>query len=539
MRGADIVKLLALAQGHRLHREQVMDALWPDLDVGAAGGNLRKAVHFARRALGTTLAIDVDREMVSLWPQGVLEIDVEQFEAAARDALSSGPQACADIADVYVGELLPEDRYAEWTDPTRERIRLLQFDLLRACGAWERILEFDRANEEAHRTLIQGYLEEGNRTAAIRQFERLREVLRADLGVGPDKETVALFERAMAMEGHAPPTPAERVMALIARGLVHWNGQELDEAERVAEEARAIAIEEKLGRDLGEACALLSLVAWARGQWLDRFRAEFSEAVRQTPDLAQWTLDSQLCLAEFSLYGADWSRTVVPLARELLRVADAAGSVPGQALVSLILGEAELFSGRLESAKENLTRALDLHTAVGAVPGQVLALQRLAETAVASGRRGEAKRLLAQASRLAEGSEMASHLVVRTFAAMVTAAGTEQARLRILEEAEATLARLEVCRPCSIGFRITAATTCAGAGDVVRARQCLLEAERLAGLWQGGPWLAATWEARGALRLAEGDASQGAALLREAADLFAQVGRPLDEARCLDAASAV
>lgn len=134
---------------------------------------------------------------------------------------------------------------------------------------------------------------------------------------------------------------------------------------------------------------------------------------------------------------------------------------------------------------------------------------------------------------------MASHLVVRTFAAMVTAAGTEQARLRILEEAEATLARLEVCRPCSIGFRITAATTCAGAGDVVRARQCLLEAERLAGLWQGGPWLAATWEARGALRLAEGDASQGAALLREAADLFAQVGRPLDEARCLDAASAV
>lgn len=346
-RGADIVKLIALAQGHRLHREQVMDALWPDLDVGAAGGNLRKAVHFARRALGTTLAIDVDREMVSLWPQGVLEIDVEQFEAAARDALSSGPQACADIADVYVGELLPEDRYAEWTDPTRERIRLLQFDLLRACGAWERILEFDRANEEAHRTLIQGYLEEGNRTAAIRQFERLREVLRADLGVGPDKETVALFERAMAMEGHAPPTPAERVMALIARGLVHWNGQELDEAERVAEEARAIAIEEKLGRDLGEACALLSLVAWARGQWLDRFRAEFSEAVRQTPDLAQWTLDSQLCLAEFSLYGADWSRTVVPLARELLRVADAAGSVPGQALVSLILGEAELFSGRL------------------------------------------------------------------------------------------------------------------------------------------------------------------------------------------------
>jgi hypothetical protein len=35
------------------------------------------------------------------------------------------------------------------------------------------------------------------------------------------------------------------------------------------------------------------------------------------------------------------------------------------------------------------------------------------------------------------------------------------------------------------------------------------------------------------LRLAEGDADQGAALLRETADLLGQVGRPLDEACCL------
>ena len=29
---AAVVKLLALAPGHRLHRDQVMDVLWPDLD---------------------------------------------------------------------------------------------------------------------------------------------------------------------------------------------------------------------------------------------------------------------------------------------------------------------------------------------------------------------------------------------------------------------------------------------------------------------------------------------------------------------------
>ena len=44
-----VVKLLALAPSHRLHREQLMDALWPELPPDAAAANLRKAVHFARQ----------------------------------------------------------------------------------------------------------------------------------------------------------------------------------------------------------------------------------------------------------------------------------------------------------------------------------------------------------------------------------------------------------------------------------------------------------------------------------------------------------
>ena len=48
----DLVKLLALAPGRRLHREQVMDALWRERDPGAAANNLYQAVHAARRALG-------------------------------------------------------------------------------------------------------------------------------------------------------------------------------------------------------------------------------------------------------------------------------------------------------------------------------------------------------------------------------------------------------------------------------------------------------------------------------------------------------
>jgi DNA-binding SARP family transcriptional activator len=50
-KAAALVKLLALAPGHRLHREQAMDLLWPDLGKKAAPNNLRQALHAARRVL--------------------------------------------------------------------------------------------------------------------------------------------------------------------------------------------------------------------------------------------------------------------------------------------------------------------------------------------------------------------------------------------------------------------------------------------------------------------------------------------------------
>ena len=50
-RAASLVKLLALAPSHSLHREQVMGAMWPDSGKKAAANRLREALHAARRTL--------------------------------------------------------------------------------------------------------------------------------------------------------------------------------------------------------------------------------------------------------------------------------------------------------------------------------------------------------------------------------------------------------------------------------------------------------------------------------------------------------
>jgi predicted ATPase len=121
----ELVKLLALADGHHLHREQAMDALWPDRGPDSAGNNLNQAVHAARRALGPDAITLLD---------GVLrlaaDVDVDAFEDAAAGALRERTaQACQSALALYGGELLPENRYDDWASVQRERLADLHREL--------------------------------------------------------------------------------------------------------------------------------------------------------------------------------------------------------------------------------------------------------------------------------------------------------------------------------------------------------------------------------------------------------------------------
>ena len=114
---ASLVKLLALARRRTLHREQVIDALWPDTAIDDAGPRLHKAAHFARRSLGDSSALVLSVDTVSLFPDAQVVVDVEEFERSAKKAIAAldrdpeGCQAVAAAADRWAGELLPDDPY--------------------------------------------------------------------------------------------------------------------------------------------------------------------------------------------------------------------------------------------------------------------------------------------------------------------------------------------------------------------------------------------------------------------------------------------
>lgn len=221
-KAASLIKLLSLSPGHRMHREQIMDVLWPELGRQAAANNLRYNVHVARRVLepdGAAGYLRLAGEELVLCPGGRLWVDVDAFKEAATVArCSREPAAYRAAIDLYAGELLPEDRYEEWTEGHREELRAtflaLLLELARlyeergehaaAIEALRRVLSEEPAREEAHAGLMRLYARTGRRAEALRQYEMLRSTLRREFGVAPHEESTRLYREILS--GRREPT---------------------------------------------------------------------------------------------------------------------------------------------------------------------------------------------------------------------------------------------------------------------------------------------------------------------------------------------
>jgi DNA-binding SARP family transcriptional activator len=210
-----LTKLLATCPGHSLHREQIIEILWPSVDLGSALNSFGKALHAARRALEPELEprrasayLHLTDSMLVLQTEHVL-IDADSFQQLAESALRSHDVGAYESAlAAYGGELLPEDRFEDWCSERRQylaelRIRILLglAGLLEERGAYnesaERLreaLDQDPTREDVHRRLMRMYAEMGSREQALRQFVICRRVLRRELELAPQQETLSLYQ---------------------------------------------------------------------------------------------------------------------------------------------------------------------------------------------------------------------------------------------------------------------------------------------------------------------------------------------------------
>ena len=242
-----LVKLLLVTPAHRVSREIAAEILWPDAPPEAGRASLRKAVLYARRALGGADALAADRVGIAL-DASRLDLDLDRLTLALDTLSPGGPRAAlgngglhepdamdpGEALDVALRfgalELLPDDRYEEWLLEPRERLamRWQAVALEAARRAFEagrvddaravvaRLLERDPADEAAHRLAIEMYAAEGRHHAARRQYELCRRELRDALDVEPAAETEDVLRRTTAVSA---PAPATRPPSIVGRRL--------------------------------------------------------------------------------------------------------------------------------------------------------------------------------------------------------------------------------------------------------------------------------------------------------------------------------
>lgn len=207
-----------------VHKEQIIDRLWPDIEIEKGDRDFKVALNSLNRALEPTreareearftrrygLAYGLDFEMV--W----LDADVfEQLVAVANQDLAS-PQhkvdhavACyAAAVNLYHGDYLPERRYEDWTGAERERLQLLALNTMTTLGELlierspleslrltQRVLAIDPVWEDAYRIQMRAFAAQRNRPMALKTYEKCVEVLDREFGVEPLPETMELYEK--------------------------------------------------------------------------------------------------------------------------------------------------------------------------------------------------------------------------------------------------------------------------------------------------------------------------------------------------------
>jgi DNA-binding SARP family transcriptional activator len=229
--------LLALLLCHSgaVHRDRLLEWLWPDLSPERGQAALHTTLYELRRALEPGLRRGGASSVVVTGDEGYrLEVGPRDRHDARELLLLSqvpgGEPPDDELARLeraealWGGELLPEWPFAEWAVPMREEVHAAYLTVLDRRGEallaagrpreaaipLERLVRLDPEREGAQRGLMRAYRAAGEPARALRQYQALRARLRRQ-GTVPAPETERLFRQLLELG----PTRPERALTVI------------------------------------------------------------------------------------------------------------------------------------------------------------------------------------------------------------------------------------------------------------------------------------------------------------------------------------
>jgi DNA-binding SARP family transcriptional activator len=214
-----LLAYLALHRDIDHPREVLIEKFWADREPIQARSSLGSALCRLRKMLtlkGTAPLELSPRGEPRLASSVPISADIWAFESGVESALAA-PEGALDEARTaaleaslahYKGDLLL-GWYEDWILVERERLHMLRLRSLRrfmehyvASGDFESALATGQAalrleplDEAVQQRVIELYAQIGQRAAALRQYERLAALLKAELGVAPSRETHEVVDR--------------------------------------------------------------------------------------------------------------------------------------------------------------------------------------------------------------------------------------------------------------------------------------------------------------------------------------------------------
>ncbi len=202
----DLLAYFVLSGGRPIARDQVIEALWPELDFEPARTLLHTTLYNLRSTIGAA------GEGLITFAGGAyrmdctgIALDLREFEELAA-AQEEGSWRCA--VDLYRGDLLEGLDYS-WCEAPRTQARRLYQAVLRRLAAryagearhadgveaLQLLLQVDPLDEEAHLGLMRAYAALGNRSAALAQYQTIARLLCDELGLEPGPVTKELYRQ--------------------------------------------------------------------------------------------------------------------------------------------------------------------------------------------------------------------------------------------------------------------------------------------------------------------------------------------------------
>ncbi|GCE12653.1 tetratricopeptide repeat protein [Tengunoibacter tsumagoiensis] len=206
--------------GRRLGREQVMELLWPDLDIDLASNRLNGAVHELRQILEPDIArpaasrlLRLERDILELANSSQIWVDAEEFENLLKEADTSNDSKqmttlLEKAGNLYRGNYLLEELYSEWAAPRRDALQRAWVGLLlklanlyieqeafaSALETLDRLRTADPTNETALQRLMILLTQLDRRGEALQVYRQHAQMLQREYEGEPLPETVELYE---------------------------------------------------------------------------------------------------------------------------------------------------------------------------------------------------------------------------------------------------------------------------------------------------------------------------------------------------------